>query len=79
MKYNSEKLEWNINEYYLLRPFSNHDITCDQLVGLLEGAQCPLKHGKYVVKQQTHVLPDVPIPSFLKNVSYVIWISVFAT
>lgn len=62
-------------ENYLLCPFSTHNIGCDQLVGLLEGAQCPLKHGAYVVKQQTHNLPNVPIPSFLSNVSYVIKIN----
>ncbi|KAL9986892.1 hypothetical protein ACROYT_G001101 [Oculina patagonica] len=47
-----------------------HNIGCDQLVGLLEGAQCPLKRGVYEVKKQTHALPDVPIPSFLSNGKY---------
>ena len=42
------------------------------MVGLLEGAQCPLQHGTYEVKEQSHTLPNVNIPSFLKNVSYVI-------
>jgi len=39
------------------------------MVKLLEGAQCPLKNGEYVVKHQTHKLPNVSIPSFIKNVS----------
>ena len=35
----------------------------------MEGAKCPLAPGSYEVKQQTRSMPDIPIPSFLKNVS----------
>jgi len=48
----------------------NRDIGCDEMVKLLEGAQCPLKNGEYVVKHQTHKLPNVSIPSFIKNGKY---------
>lgn len=48
----------------------NRDIGCADLVKLLEGAQCPLQNGEYVVKTQTHKLPDVSVPSFIKNGKY---------
>lgn len=57
-------------EYFLIfLLISTRDIGCDQMVKLLEGAQCPLRNGEYVVKHQTHKLPNVSIPSFIKNVS----------
>ncbi|KAL9986891.1 hypothetical protein ACROYT_G001100 [Oculina patagonica] len=46
------------------------DIGCDQLVGLLEAVQCPLKQGVYAIEKQTLALPDLPIPSFLKSGKY---------
>ncbi|CAH3038941.1 unnamed protein product, partial [Pocillopora meandrina] len=45
-----------------------HSIRCEKLVDFLKGAKCPLAPGSYEVKQQTHSMPDIPIPSFLKNV-----------
>lgn len=57
-------------EYFLIfLLISTRDIGCDQMVKLLEGAQCPLRNGEYVVKHQTHKLPNVSILSFIQNVS----------
>jgi len=44
-----------------------HNVGCDQLIGLLEGEQCPLQPKDYIVKQQSVVLPDISLPSFLTN------------
>ena len=55
---------------------STHSIRCEKLVDFLEGAKCPLAPGSYEVKQQTRSMPDIPIPSFLKNVSLQIFYSI---
>ncbi|KAJ7365785.1 ML domain [Desmophyllum pertusum] len=47
-----------------------YDIGCNQMKDVLEGAQCPLENGQYIVKERTVTLPDVSIPSWIKNGKY---------